>query len=52
LVTEGETLDEARAMAVDALRCFIEGHLEDGLPIPASDMPARETIREPVTLTL
>ena len=33
LVTEGETLEEARSMAADALRCYLEGHLEDGLPI-------------------
>ncbi len=52
LVTEGETMEEARAMAADALRCFVEGHLEDGLPIPPSDATTREPIREPVTLTL
>lgn len=52
LVTEGETLDEAREMARDALRCFVEGQLADGLPIPASDLPAAEPPREPVTPTL
>jgi len=52
LVTEGETLDEAREMAKDALRCFIEGHLEDGLPIPASDVDRSAPIREPIVLSL
>jgi antitoxin HicB len=47
LVTEGETLDEARFMAADALRCLIEGHEEDDLPIPPS-----EADPEPVTRKL
>lgn len=50
LVTEGETLDEARAMAKDALRCFIEGHIEDGLPIPQSDVDRKAPFREPIIL--
>ncbi len=32
LVTEGDTLEEARAMAADAIRCYIEGHQKDGSP--------------------
>ena len=52
LVTEGETLDEARDMARDALRCFIEGQLMDGQPIPASDVSPSETVREPVILSV
>lgn len=52
LVTEGETLDEAREMARDALRCFIEGQLLDGQPIPPSDVSPAETVREPVTLSV
>lgn len=35
LITEGETLDETRAMAQDALRCLVESHAEDGLPLPS-----------------
>ncbi len=50
LVTEGETLDEARAMAQDALRCLVEGHLEDGLPLPPCDVDGKSAILEPVTL--
>lgn len=52
LVTEGETLEEAREMAADALRCFIEGHLEDGLPIPPSDVDEQAAFREPVNIRL
>lgn len=48
LVTEGETLEEARAMAEDALRCYLEGHLEDGLPIPVEEETSREAIREAI----
>ena len=34
LVTEGDTFDEARRMAADALTCHLESMIEDGLPIP------------------
>jgi predicted RNase H-like HicB family nuclease len=34
LVTYGETLQEARAMAADAIRGYIECLREDGEPIP------------------
>jgi antitoxin HicB len=37
LVTYGESLDEARAMAADAIRGYIECLREDGEPIPESD---------------
>ncbi len=37
LVTYGETLDEARAMAADAIRGYIECLRQDGEPIPESD---------------
>jgi antitoxin HicB len=39
LVTYGETLQEARAMAADAIRGYIECLREDGEPIPESDSP-------------
>jgi predicted RNase H-like HicB family nuclease len=32
LVTEGDTLEEARAMAADAIRAWLESLREDGLP--------------------
>jgi len=37
LVTYGETLEEARAMAADAIGGYLECLCEDGEPIPESD---------------
>ena len=37
LVTYGATLEEARAMAADAIQGYIECLREDGEPIPESD---------------
>jgi predicted RNase H-like HicB family nuclease len=34
LITAGKTLEEARDMALDAIRCHIESLLKDGEPIP------------------
>ena len=34
LVTEGRTMEEARRMALDAIRCHIESLRKDGEPIP------------------
>jgi antitoxin HicB len=34
LVTEGDTLEEARAMATDAIRAYLESLRKDGEPIP------------------
>ena len=34
LVTEGRTIDEARAMAFDAIRCHVESLRKDGEPVP------------------
>ncbi|MFY9462977.1 MAG: type II toxin-antitoxin system HicB family antitoxin [Candidatus Sungiibacteriota bacterium] len=34
LVTEGDTLKEAREIAKDAIRCYLESVQKDGLPIP------------------
>jgi predicted RNase H-like HicB family nuclease len=36
LVTQGETLEEARAMAADCLQGYLESLAERGLPIPRS----------------
>lgn len=44
LVTEGDTLEEARAMAQDAIRGYIESLQKDHLPIP-SDKTVKEEIR-------
>lgn len=34
LITQGETLNEAKYMAKDAIQCYLESLVEDGLPIP------------------
>ncbi len=43
LVTEGDTLEEAREMASDAIRGYIESLQKDGLPLP-SDKPIVEEL--------
>jgi predicted RNase H-like HicB family nuclease len=45
LVTEGNTFDEARQMAADAIACHVESMIEDGLPIPVD-----KTIITPVSV--
>lgn len=53
LVTEGETLEEARAMAGDLLTGYLELLVERGRPLPASDASqAPEPVREPLTVKL
>ena len=49
LVTYGETLEEARAMAADAIGGYIECLREDGAPIPESD-PAVTLLVERVSV--
>ncbi len=46
LVTEGNTLDEAYAMAQDAIQGYLESLIEHGEPIPEDKMtmPARVRI--------
>ena len=41
LVTEGDTLEEARAMAADAIRGYLEALSKDDSPFPLED---RESI--------
>ena len=47
LVTEGDTLDEARAMAKDAIRAYLESLRKDSVEIPndIDDEPVKERIR-------
>ncbi|HYZ26899.1 MAG TPA: type II toxin-antitoxin system HicB family antitoxin [Geminicoccaceae bacterium] len=49
LVTYGETLEEARAMAADAIHGYIACLREDGEPIPDSD-PAPPPLVERVSV--
>lgn len=48
LVTEGDTMEEARRMAEDALRGYLESLRQDGLAIPADKTP----ITEPIEIAL
>jgi antitoxin HicB len=53
LVTEGETLEEAREMAADLLTGYLELLRERGKPLPASDAPGGNVpTREPLTVRL
>jgi antitoxin HicB len=45
LVTEGDTLEEARRSALDAIRGYLESVRKDGLPIPADKRPVQEEIQ-------
>lgn len=49
LVTEGDTLKEARAMARDAIRAYLESLRKDRLPIPSDKKiklrPVKETVK-------
>jgi antitoxin HicB len=51
LVTYGENLAEARAMAAEAIECYLESLREDGLPLPESDTPTAP-LAEPVSVKL
>ena len=50
VVTQGETLEEARAMAADAIRLVLEDLIAEGRPIPPDTAP--EPIKEKVTVVL
>ena len=44
LVTEGDTLEEARAMAADAIRGYVESLAKDGVPLPQDDPQPRSSL--------
>jgi predicted RNase H-like HicB family nuclease len=44
VITEGDSLEEARAMAQEAVRAYLESLQKDGLPIPADKPPPQEEI--------
>ncbi len=49
-ITYGETLDQARDTAREALELYLESLLEDDVPIP-DDSPA-QPLREPIRVQL
>jgi len=48
LVTEGDTLEEARAMAEDAIRGYLESLRKDGLPVPQDKKLTLDPVKEEV----
>ena len=52
LVTEGESLAEARAMAADAIRTYLESLAKDGLSVPEDKPLVLEPVKESVCITL
>jgi antitoxin HicB len=52
LITHGRTLEEARAMAREALELCLEVYQDEGRPIPASDADPHKTVREVVPVRL
>ena len=53
LVTEGDTFEDARAMAADAIRGYLESLVKDGLPLPLDDpRPRSKLLKETVTVAV
>lgn len=52
LMTQGETLEEARAMGADLLALHLGMLRERGVALPPSDDDAHRPIREPLTVKL
>jgi predicted RNase H-like HicB family nuclease len=52
LVTYGETLEEARAMAAEAIEAYLESLQVDDEPIPESDVVEPRPLIEPVRVRL
>jgi antitoxin HicB len=46
LVTEGDTLEEARMIARDAIRGYLESPQKDGVPIPPDKSIREEPVKE------
>jgi predicted RNase H-like HicB family nuclease len=52
LITNGRTLEEARAAAREALELCLEVYRDEGRPIPESDADPRTVIKEVVSAKL
>ena len=51
LVTEGDTLEEARANARDAIRGYLESLAKDGMEPPSDKEIRLEPVKEKVTVS-
>jgi len=52
ICTQGDTIEEARGMALDAIRCVIEGNLKRGEPIPPDVRIPHEPAKERLVVDL
>ena len=52
LVTEVDTLDEARERALDAIRAYLESLHKDGLPIPDDIRLSADPVKEELAVAL
>ena len=52
IVTFGRSLDEARRMGSDALKCHLEGLLKDGVELPPEKSPRGKLCKEELVVTL
>ena len=52
LVTEGDSLDEARDMARDAIRAYLASLQKDGLPIPDDVKLRADPVKEELEVAL
>ena len=52
IITYGETLDEAKSMSIDAIRCHCEGLLKDGEPLPEDKGIKLEPVKKRVSVEL
>lgn len=52
LITEGDTLEEAREMVRDAIGCYLGSLRKDGLPIPQDKKIKLDPIKEKVRIVL
>ncbi len=52
LVTEGDTLDEAREMVKDAIRGYLESLAMDGLPAPEDIKLREEPVKEEIEVAV
>jgi predicted RNase H-like HicB family nuclease len=52
IVTYGRTLEEAREMAEDAIRCHIRALLKDGEEIPEDPFASQQPITEELKVTV
>ena len=52
LVTEGDTYQEARARAVEAIELYLESLQDDGLPFPPDKKLALNPVKEEIRFAL